>query len=107
MTPRDGALSLRRRHPADRTAAITGWIPVPLEKHNGTNGEKNLGVGVGSVRTGIVSWRTNHSLCRVSTTPTALRIHPPAGYVRSIFNKLNGKEVTPSFLLVFQPKIQS
>lgn len=48
MTPRDGALSLRRRHPADRTAAITGWIPVPLEKHNGTNGEKNQGVGVGS-----------------------------------------------------------
>lgn len=33
---------------ADRTAAITGWIPVPFEKHNGTNGEKNLGVGVGS-----------------------------------------------------------
>lgn len=59
------------------------------------------------VRTGIVSWRTDHSLCRVSTTPTALRIHPPVGNVRLIFNKPNGKEVTPPFLLVFQPKVQS
>lgn len=54
-----------------RTAAITGWIPVPLEKHNGSNGEKSIWDWESEwvqVHTGIVLWRTTKCVGRGSTT---------------------------------------